>query len=135
MLEMFRNLSHGQKILIGFLLLFLICLGVGICYKKKILSEYFSSGKKTLIMFHAKWCPHCQNALPGFKQFQQSNQSSKDIIIEVEEGEKQGNEYWQQYKNEINGFPTIILVKESGEIEHYKGARTANGYRDFMNKS
>jgi len=129
---MFKNLNKFQIILIIFLLLTLFFLGIAMCLKNKLLKENFKSKVDLFVMFHANWCPFCRDSLPEFKKLQKKLQNSKLKIIEIEESHKKNSKIWQKYKNEINGFPTILLVKKNKTIKHYKGNRTLNEFEKFL---
>jgi thiol-disulfide isomerase/thioredoxin len=88
----------------------------------------------TFTMFYAEWCPHCKNAKPGFSDFMAGGTidlGDKKVKVEMCDAEKEP----EKTKGlPVNGFPTFLLQKTTGEVVEYKGDRSAEGYLQFLNK-
>lgn len=88
----------------------------------------------TFTMFYAEWCPHCKNAKPGFSDFMGSGTidlGDKKVKVEMCDAEKEP----EKVKGlPVNGFPTFLLQKTTGEVVEYKGDRSAEGYLKFLNE-
>ncbi len=88
----------------------------------------------TFTMFYAEWCPHCKNAKPGFSDFMGSGTidiGDKKVKVEMCEADQEP----EKAKGlPVNGYPTFLLQKTTGEVVEYKGDRSADGYLKFLNE-
>jgi thioredoxin-like negative regulator of GroEL len=88
-----------------------------------------AKNKPILVLFHAEWCGHCKELEPEWKQFVKSVRESMPIAS-VESsfmGEVQG------YK-EIDGFPTLMIIRGNNVIQKFNGQRTASAIKQFYMK-
>tara|TARA_B110000285_G_scaffold170861_1_gene191259 strand:+ start:987 stop:1436 length:450 start_codon:yes stop_codon:yes gene_type:complete len=96
-----------------------------------------SNSDAEIIFFFADWCPHCKKAKPHWEEVKQSYSgkvvngytlvfTEVDCSKETEEMKKTTAEY------EIEGYPTIKLVKD-GEIIEYDAKPDKDTLEKFIN--
>jgi thiol-disulfide isomerase/thioredoxin len=138
-----RNLYIGVAISI---LLSVVGYIVYIYRRPKLLTEVTGSDSSNdksskadaeLIFFFADWCPHCKKAMPQWEEVK-SSYSGKvvngytliftevDCSKETDEMKKATAEY------EIEGYPTIKLVKD-GQIIEYDAKPDKDTLEKFIN--
>lgn len=93
--------------------------------------EGFDDGnnKKTLVLFYAPWCGHCQKLKPTWEQLvkKHTNDSTVDIkSVDCDQHPEQAKE------NGVEGFPTIILIKGNTKIP-FTGDRSLESIEQFIN--
>lgn len=90
-----------------------------------------------LLFFFANWCPHCKAAKPAWEDIknQYENQTVngyKIVFVEVdcsaqsEESEKLMDKY------DVDGFPTIKLVKD-GQVIDFDAKPSSENFNKFFN--
>ena len=105
--------------------------------------EGFTSGDMYLVMFKADWCPHCQAALPKYKELMNElngknvgsghlyfdiidPELDSDRIIAVETADRAleievKSAYSVSQKVKVGGFPTYYLYGRNGIPVRYTG--------------
>lgn len=87
---------------------------------------------KSIVMFHASWCGHCQATGPEFrKAAADMKKACPGMNIVMADGDKCRETLGP---NGIRGFPTIMAFKDGKAGEEYKGNRTAKSFVDFAEK-
>lgn len=95
-------------------------------------TEGFESGdKKTLVLFHAPWCGHCQRLKPTWEQLVKKHSGDSTVAIKSVDCDK---EPAKAKENDVQGFPTIILFK-GGQKKVFSGERTLEGIESFINSA
>lgn len=88
-----------------------------------------------LVLFYVDWCPHCVSTKPVFKKVIQelNNQNVNGKNVKVHSCNCEGSQVEQEVakENNIEGYPTIKLIKNSETID-YNGARELNQIVDFV---
>ena len=85
--------------------------------------------KKMLKNFYAPWCGYSKRLMPIWDKLTDMHQDDTNIkIIKVD---CQLNPDIAK-KNNINGFPTIILFNENGDKILYTGDRSLESLNDFI---
>ena len=86
-----------------------------------------------LHFFHADWCPHCKNAKPEWDQFHKEYNNKTvgtynivPVNVDCSEGE---NPQIQEFS--VDGYPTIILVKDNQRV-NYDAKITYNNLVKFV---
>lgn len=87
-----------------------------------------------IIMFHTTWCPHSQTAMKEWIKFKEkmnnvtiNNYTLIFKEVDCEEDEKTADEY------NIDGYPTIKLVKSKDEIIEFDATPTVETLEEFVN--
>lgn len=94
---------------------------------KSITNESFDyNPHKELIFFSMPGCGHCENFKPTWDLLVKNYGNIKDIeLIQVISNQKP--ELVEKFK--IQGFPTILFIKDSQKVSEYKGDRS---YEDLV---
>lgn len=87
----------------------------------------FNSKKDWFIKFYAPWCRHCKALLPVFDKLVLNY---PDINFGVMNSDKNPS-ITKMYN--ISSFPTI-MYKIDGVIDRYSGARTYDGFSNFLDR-
>ena len=110
---------------------------------KEIVSSMDDYTKNTtvvdLILFKVDWCPHSKKALPIWNQLKSmwNNKSinGKKLVFKMLDGDTQEsdiNVFEDTYKKHIDGYPTIVLVKDKEVIE-YDAKPDIKTFEEFLN--
>jgi len=92
--------------------------------------ENFDSDNNVFALFHWKDCGHCKKMMPEWKKLK----SKKFNNCKIVDYEKDENPEEMKAHN-INGFPTIKLIKKDGKVISYEGDRKSNAFAEFINKN
>ena len=96
-------------------------------------------GKHEFIMFHATWCGHCKNAMPGFDEFAKSNVVVAGQPVKISKYDSDTPEAKKMMEDlktkgvDVKGFPTFVLVTTDGKVVEHKGERSIEAYTKFLN--
>ncbi|MDE1762699.1 MAG: thioredoxin family protein [Thaumarchaeota archaeon] len=71
-------------------------------------SAVLNSGKRTLVLFYASWCPYCANFKPSFEAANMPSVRKIGSLIDEDE-----NPLWDRF--DIQAVPTMIAF-ENGKI-------------------
>ena len=92
--------------------------------------------KNTLIIATAKWCPHCVKAMPEFEKVAKESPikvpGKESILVKLLDETTDKAEIG---KLDVSGFPSILLIDNTGKRTEYGGQRTYNGIMDFINQT
>ena len=82
-----------------------------------------------LTLFHWNNCGHCKNMMPDWEKLEQAypNQTLKYEKDEI--SEEQMTEF------NINGYPTICIVKDGKKYKDYEGGRTYEELEVFLKEN
>jgi len=90
-----------------------------------------NSSKKTLVIFKANWCGHCQRAMPEFRKVEEEGQKSGKYDVMIVDADSEP----ELIKNEgVQGFPTIRLYPnglDGKKYMEYNGDRSAEDISQF----
>ena len=84
-----------------------------------------------LVWFYAPWCGHCKTMHSEWDSASKTVNVKDNHMIKLNIGDKDNQKHQeiaQKYK--IQGFPTILLLKNGKKKEEYSGNRKKN---DFVN--
>lgn len=98
-------------------------------------SEVVAKHKFIVVEFYAPWCGHCKNLAPEYEKAASvlSSHEPPVALAKFDANAEENKELAQQY--EIQGFPTIKILKNGGEIvQDYKGPREADGIVEYLKK-
>ncbi len=92
--------------------------------------------KAEIVMYFADWCPNCKNAKPEWNAVK-AKYDGKEVngytIIFVEYDCTDGSEETNRFldKNEVEGFPTIRILK-NGDVIEYQAKPTRETLEEFI---
>jgi len=95
----------------------------------KNFNSVVNSGEtKTLVMFYAPWCGHCQSLVPIWDELGEHFKDSKEVIVAKMDSTK------NEIENvKIRAFPTIKLyLKGVEDVKDYNGIRTLEALLNFI---
>jgi len=99
--------------------------------------ESIEDKEATLIMFHVNWCMYCKKAMPEWLNFKKdyngkATNGYKVILKEYECSDEDNEEIAELMdKYTVEGFPTIILVKD-GSHEKFEAKPTYDTLEEFI---
>lgn len=93
--------------------------------------EGFASGGATFTMFGVDWCPHCVKAKPLFESLGPTVTIDGHAVALRYVNPETDKAAAEGYK--IEGYPTFYFEKD-GKKKKYSGPRTADGFREFLQK-
>lgn len=95
--------------------------------KPKDLEKSLENGQPKLVLFYANWCPHCTDFKPTWDEVCTSvNEGGENKMLAVDLGDKSDESRQLMEEYEVDGFPTIVLIKNNGNnksLEKYEGPR------------
>lgn len=103
----------------------------------KIGSENQNSKEAELLLFYVDWCPHCKTAKPVWNDIKSEYENKtingyKVIFTEINCTEETSEVEQMMNKYNIEGFPTIKLLKD-GQIIEYDAKPTKETLTQFLN--
>ena len=115
------------KILDALILVLVLYLFYKFYYQDSV--ENFESDEPSLTLYYAPWCGHCHQLLKkGWKELPESYNGVKIQKVDCTKNE---NQHLVKDLN-IEGFPTILLKKNSKEHLEYRGNRTSQDILKFI---
>ena len=130
--------KKNQRIIIIFLVIFVVLPLAVYVLKKLTNTESFSNNSNKMYFFNVDWCGHCKKAKPEWTEFVNKLEKNNNAIngANVEAVSVNGdNEKELTNEYDIKGYPTFILKKSNGESVNYGGARTSNGLYSFLEQN
>jgi thiol-disulfide isomerase/thioredoxin len=93
-----------------------------------------AKGECVIALFYADWCPHCVHFKPHFKKAmaELNGKVGKDgkkmrlEMVDCDAHKEMGKKY------DVNGFPTVKLIKDDGTQVEYGGERTYEGLQKYL---
>ena len=147
-----QSVNNNKYTIIAFLFLLLLTFGIYYVYIKyystKLLELYKPNNEKMpewtkdnkneveLLFFFASWCPHCKTAKPEWEkakaEYNNNNVNGYNIIFsEVDCTHPDSKTTSMMDKYNIEGFPTIILLKNN-EVITYDAKVTYDHLSQFL---
>ena len=87
--------------------------------------EGVDGGNKKVIYFHMEGCPHCDKFNPEWDKFA----AEAKIKTQKVESKEMSPEH---KKLGVQGFPSVIMVKDGKKVAEHKGERTKAGLDEFV---
>ena len=91
------------------------------------LDKWINSPDKTLVLFYADWCGHCNKLEPTWEKAAKKANTEKKNMVKVNVGDKTPEQQALLEKYEIDGFPTILIF-QNGKPTSYDGERTEEAF-------
>lgn len=82
---------------------------------------------KYMVLFYMHGCPYCEKMMPEWEKFEQDVKNPR--VAKYERGEIP-----EQFDQDIQGYPTIAIVKDGQLVEQFFGKRTVNQFKKFLKK-
>lgn len=116
----------------------------------KQINEKFTSCDCKIEIYTADWCGHCKNFKGDSEgmitkdgeifesEFKLLQDIMGDKMVNYVEGTDECTNKMEEHRiegNPITGYPTILLVKENGQVIKYSGTRTAEQIKEFYNQN
>ena len=114
------------------LLLIAVVAVVGVYGRKYLLSEAFGSVEKKIVLFFLPGCSHCEQLQPIWNKVKfdfESNSIIRTVEINGEEEQDEAEKYG------VEGFPTIVYMKDDIIQKEYTGDRNYESLRLFFEES
>lgn len=93
-----------------------------------------SKSKPIIVLFFMNGCPHCEMMMPDWKraveQFQGGSHRGRALTAEVEYSAMASLP--PQLRTIVNGFPTILVIKDGKPGAEYAGDRSAESILAFI---
>ncbi len=127
--KMFQKQSFFVKCLIVFAIFGLV---VFVMYRFKMQPmpafEGFSNITPTKVHYYfMDGCGHCENFSPIWDEFVSSYKGDvKFQKINMKDAEEDMKKY------NIEGFPTVVMIDDKDQFEHYEGERTIDGLQSIF---
>jgi len=99
-----------------------------------VLIAHQASTEKTLVLFYADWCGHCQRLEPIWEEASKMSKGrmiQRDVGSKEAKGETAAENQALMDKYKIDGFPTI-LVFQNGKSVPYEGPRTVEAFLEKL---
>ena len=136
--------SSNTILIVGMLLMFLVVYYYMYISNQK--SESFTNpqlsetdlkpakNEVVLGLFYADWCPHCRDFKPEWKKAQDelngtkvgSGLKAKLVSVDCEANPDLAKKY------EIQGYPTIKVIKADGTVEEFTDDRSLSGIKNYL---
>ena len=125
-MNFFKN-PKNLIILESIIILFLICVVIYLFFNKNTTEKY--SGVPRIINFNTEWCGYSKQFKPVWDEFSKLMRGRNIQVID----KKCDVDKDFCKKNEIMGYPTVILFLENEKIP-YNGPRKVESLINFVNK-
>ena len=93
-------------------------------------TNFINSSKKQLVLFYSPDCGYCKQVLPIWNKFELDFNGRKNTVVTKINGYSYPD-LCKRYK--IEGFPTILFIKDGNIVAKYSGDRTYNSLLEFLN--
>ena len=94
-------------------------------------TKFLDASQKQLVLFYSPDCSYCKNFLPIWNKFELDFSGRKNIQITKINGYSYPD-LCKQYA--IEGFPTVLFIKDGNIVAKYSGPRTYNSLVEFLNQ-
>jgi thiol-disulfide isomerase/thioredoxin len=96
-----------------------------------------NSKEAEMLLFYVDWCPHCKTAKPAWEEIKAQYENKtingyKVIFTEINCTEETAEVEQMMNKYNIEGFPTIKLLKD-GQVIEYDAKPTKDTLSQFLN--
>ena len=146
--------SISSKIKDNWMIILVVIIFIGVAiylyyyYANKPTTDYHANGEQNkgstqnskeaeLLLFYVDWCPHCKTAKPVWNDMRNEYENKtingyKVIFTEVNCTEETAEVEQMMNKYNIEGFPTIKLLKD-GQVIEYDAKPSKETLSQFLN--
>ena len=106
--------------------------------KEITLSDFDDSGNlpkykgKTLILFYATWCGHCQHFKPVFVDLAKNGKANY-LAVNMSSPSEMTKNKMNNWKFKVQGYPTIVSFYNGQPYSIYQGDRTVKDLMGYLN--
>lgn len=134
-----KNMDVSELVVVGLLLLALVA-GYYYIYSKNLEVESFSNknlepteGEIVMVLFYTNWCPHCTKFKPTWEDLKSEvdNQKVGNNNVRIESVDCEANPDLGKKYN-VNGYPTIKLLKPNNKPLDYEGGRGLSEIKQYI---
>ena len=94
------------------------------------LNEVLSNNKLVLVDFYAEWCGPCKMLAPIIHEIQEEMKETVYVVkVNVDEEDELAEKFG------IVSIPTLVLIKDSKEIDRKVGYNTKQIIMDWINRA
>ena len=149
-----KKLLHSNNMLVCLFVVVLVAVALFYIYRenKTNLLENFEShnlnnlvskpnpsdNEVVLVLFYVDWCPHCVSTKPEWSKLvdNMNNKEVNGVNVKIQGCNAEGSDLEKEFANEndVQGFPTIKLIKNNDVVE-YNGARNAEAMETFVTEN
>jgi thiol-disulfide isomerase/thioredoxin len=100
-------------------------------------AEAFEDGTDAVFtLVYAEWCPHCKTVKPEFaKVVAASPMEIAGKKVRFEMLEEKADAAAISKLPRVEGYPTFFFTKKGGQPEEYRGARTPDAMKKFIEEN
>ena len=93
-----------------------------------------SPDEVVIVLFHATWCGHCKRFKPEWdkakSKLNNTKHNNKNVLLKEVDCSDGENPLASKY--EVNGYPTVKVLKHDQPAEDYSGQRSLAGLESFV---
>ena len=103
---------------------------------KSINQHLLKGDNSKLVLFYADWCKHCKNIKSDWDSASKLvNRDDNIKMIKINCGDTNNREQKKiMEKYNINGYPTILVLKNGKIVNSYDGNKDKQSFIDFANR-
>jgi thioredoxin 1 len=85
-------------------------------FKTQAELDPFLKGQRTVVLFHASWCPFCRRFRPAFQDLaaQAQGLAAAEVLLDDER-----NPLWAEHR--INVVPTVVVFDDGKPVHRLDG--------------
>ena len=118
----------------------LVALAVALVYMyvirgRKVGMEGFEHKKAKFVFLYMKGCVWCDRFKPTWEDFEAKHGkglAAKGVVLASYERAEPESKAYEDY---VQGYPTILLAPEGGEVVKFAGERTSDGMLKFLSEN
>lgn len=89
------------------------------------------TGKPTIVMVYASWCPHCKHAMPDFEKFAKMTGMGAAVQIDGGTSDQQAGQFLAKV-NPSPGVPAFLGFDKNGKfVNIHNGGRDLKAFQKF----
>jgi protein disulfide-isomerase-like protein len=138
-LKVSKQMNMSEMVVVG-LLLVAILLGYYYVYSRNQEQEGFQSVNLTpddneviIVLFYTDWCGYCKKFKPEWEKAsaEMNNSTINNNKVRFEKVDCDANESLAK-EYQVNGYPTVKVLRNGQEAEDFEGERSLSGIRSYL---